>query len=186
MGTLRWIYDATVISPLALVSFRWFSLCSCNTGAGSHHSAPSLVKMCFYCWFIFKNKVIDLSTEVKKSASCSSNFNPTWRLKAGGEGDDRGQDGWMASLTQWTRVWASSRRWWRTRRPCVSQFMGLQWILTCSSPPSSLHSNVTFPAMSSWKTLFQIATLLPFLLFYPSFLALHFLSYLLPSNLWLI
>ena len=128
MGTLRWIYDATVISPLALVSFRWFSLCSCNTGAGSHHSAPSLVKMCFYCWFIFKNKIIDLSTEVKKSASCSSNFNPTWRLKAGGEGDDRGQDGWMASLTQWTRVWASSRRWWRTRRPCVSQFMGLQWV----------------------------------------------------------
>ena len=128
MGTLRWIYDATVISPLALVSFRWFSLCSCNTGAGSHHSAPSLVKMCFYCWFIFKNKVIDLSTEVKKSASCSSNFNPTWRLKAGGEGDDRGQDGWMASLTQWTRVWASSRRWWRKRRPCVSQFMGLQWV----------------------------------------------------------
>ena len=24
------------------------------------------------------------------------------RLRAGGEGDDRGQDGWMASLTQWT------------------------------------------------------------------------------------
>ena len=111
MGTLRWIYDATVISPLALVSFRWFSLCSCNTGAGSHHSAPSLVKMCFYCWFIFKNKIFDLSTEVKKSASCSSNFNPTWRLKAGGEGDDRGQDGWMASPTQWTWVWASSGSW---------------------------------------------------------------------------
>ena len=30
------------------------------------------------------------------------------RLKAGGEGDDRGWDGWMASLTGWTRVWASS------------------------------------------------------------------------------
>ena len=41
----------------------------------------------------------------------------TWcweRLKAGGEGDHRGWDGWMASLTQWTWVWASSRRWWRT------------------------------------------------------------------------
>ena len=34
------------------------------------------------------------------------------RLKAGGEGDDRGWDGWMASLTQWTWVWASSRSWW--------------------------------------------------------------------------
>ena len=40
-----------------------------------------------------------------------------WRwegLEAGGEGDDPGWDGWMASLTQWTRVWASSGRWWRT------------------------------------------------------------------------
>ena len=36
------------------------------------------------------------------------------RLKAGGEGDDRGRDCWMASPTQWTWVWASSRRWWRT------------------------------------------------------------------------
>ena len=33
------------------------------------------------------------------------------RLKARGEGDDRGWDGWMASLTQWTWVWASSGRW---------------------------------------------------------------------------
>ena len=31
------------------------------------------------------------------------------RLKAGGEGDDRGWDGWMASLTQWTWMWANSR-----------------------------------------------------------------------------
>ena len=34
------------------------------------------------------------------------------RLKAGGEGDDKGWDGWMASLTWWTRVWVSSRSWW--------------------------------------------------------------------------
>ena len=36
------------------------------------------------------------------------------RLKVGGEVDNRGWDGRMASLTQWTWVWASSRRWWRT------------------------------------------------------------------------
>ena len=48
------------------------------------------------------------------------------RLKAGGEGDSRGWDGWMASLTQWTWVWATSRRWWRTERPGVLQFMGSQ------------------------------------------------------------
>jgi hypothetical protein len=48
------------------------------------------------------------------------------RLRAGGKGDDRGWDGWMASLTQWRWVWASSRRWWRTGKPGVLQFMGLQ------------------------------------------------------------
>ena len=34
------------------------------------------------------------------------------RLTAGGEGDDRGWDGWMASLTRWMRVWVNSRSWW--------------------------------------------------------------------------
>ena len=38
------------------------------------------------------------------------------RLKVGGEGDDRGWDGWIASLTQWTYVWANSRIWWWTGR----------------------------------------------------------------------
>ena len=41
--------------------------------------------------------------------------------KAGGEGDDRGGDGWMTSLTQWTWVWASSGCWWWTRQPVVLQ-----------------------------------------------------------------
>ena len=34
------------------------------------------------------------------------------RLKVGGEGYDKGWDGWMASLTQWTWVWVNSRSWW--------------------------------------------------------------------------
>ena len=38
------------------------------------------------------------------------------RLKTEGEGDDRGWDGWMASPTQWTWVWANSRSWWGTER----------------------------------------------------------------------
>ena len=33
------------------------------------------------------------------------------RLKAGGEGDDRRWDGWMASLIRWTWVWTSSGSW---------------------------------------------------------------------------
>ena len=52
---------------------------------------------------------------------------PDWeRLRAGGEGDNRGWDGWMASLTQWTWVWVNSGSWWWTVRPGVLQSMGLQ------------------------------------------------------------
>ena len=45
-------------------------------------------------------------------------------LKAGGEADDRGQDIWVVAPTQWTWVWASSGRWWRTGKPGVLQPMG--------------------------------------------------------------
>ena len=48
------------------------------------------------------------------------------RLKAGGEGDDRGWDGWMASLTRWRWVWMNSGSWWWTGRPGVLRFMGSQ------------------------------------------------------------
>ena len=48
------------------------------------------------------------------------------RLRAGGGGDDRGWDGWMASLTQWTWVWVNSRNYWWTGRPGMLQFMGSQ------------------------------------------------------------
>ena len=47
-------------------------------------------------------------------------------LKSGGKGADRGWDGWMASPTRWTWVWASSGRWWRTGEPGVLQSMGSQ------------------------------------------------------------
>ena len=48
------------------------------------------------------------------------------RLRAGGEGDNRGWDGWMASPTRWTWVWVDSGSWWWTGRPGVLQFMGSQ------------------------------------------------------------
>ena len=47
-------------------------------------------------------------------------------LGAGWKGDDRGWDGWMASLTWWTWVWVNSGSWWWTGRPGVLQFMGSQ------------------------------------------------------------
>jgi len=48
------------------------------------------------------------------------------RLKAGGEGDDRGWDGWMPSPTQWTWAWVNSGSWWWTGRSGMLQSMGLQ------------------------------------------------------------
>ena len=66
-------------------------------------------------------------------------IDPDWeRLKAGGEEDDRGWDGWLASLTQWTWVWANSRSWWWTGRPGMLQYMGLQrvrhdWVIELNS-----------------------------------------------------
>ena len=55
------------------------------------------------------------------------------RLRAVGEGDDRGQDGWMASWTQWMWVWANSWRWWRTG----------QGSLECCSPWGHKESDTT-------------------------------------------
>ena len=49
-------------------------------------------------------------------------------LRAGGEGDGRGWDGWMASLTWGAWVWVSSGSWWWTGRPDVLQSMGSQSI----------------------------------------------------------
>ena len=48
------------------------------------------------------------------------------RLKAGGEGYDRGWDGRMASPTQGTWLWVNSRSWWWTGRPGVLQSIGLK------------------------------------------------------------
>ena len=51
---------------------------------------------------------------------------PDERLKVREEGDDRGWDGWTASLAQWTRVWVSSRSWQWTGKPGLLQSMGSQ------------------------------------------------------------
>ena len=48
------------------------------------------------------------------------------RLRVGGEGDNRGWDGWMASPTWWTWVWADSGSWWWTGWPGMLWFLGLQ------------------------------------------------------------
>ena len=72
------------------------------------------------------------------------------RLKTGGEGDDRGCNGWMASLTQWTWVWINSRSWEWTGRPQFSRSVVSDslrphesqhaWPL-CPSPTPGVHSD---------------------------------------------
>ena len=56
----------------------------------------------------------------------TTNCGKFFQEEAGGEGDNRGRDGWMASLTQWTWVWVNSGSWWWAGRPGVLQFMGSQ------------------------------------------------------------
>ena len=96
------------------------------------------------------------------------------RLKAGGEGDDRGWDGWMASLTQWTWVWENFGSWWWTGRPGVLQSMGLQrvghdWATEqqqgkrCVCFPWGSHSSPwIFPLITGFFLSFSVFWPLPF------------------------
>ena len=71
------------------------------------------------------------------------------RLKAGGEGDNRRWDGWMATPTQWTRVWANSGSWWWTGRPGMLQLMGSQRVRHNSVTELNAHLYVNI--FSMWK-----------------------------------
>ena len=70
-------------------------------------------------------------SDEKLSTSCEelTHWKRLWcweGLGAGGEGDERGWDGWMASLTGWSWVLVNSGSWWWTGRPGVLRFMGSQ------------------------------------------------------------
>ena len=84
-------------------------------------------------------------------------------LGAGGEGDDRGWDDWMTSLTRWTWVWVNSRSWWWTGRPGVLQFMGLQrvgheWV-TELTELNWWGNNIFIPEISRiWARIVQSST----------------------------
>ena len=58
------------------------------------------------------------------------------RLKAGGDGDKRGQDGWVASPTWWTGLWANSRSWWRTGEPGMLRPWGCKELDTTEWTPT--------------------------------------------------
>ena len=67
------------------------------------------------------------------------------RLKAVGERDNRVWDGWMASPTQWTGVWASSGSWWWAGKPGVLQSMQSQ----------------SHKRLSNWSELWLVIAFLP-------------------------
>ena len=75
-----------------------------------------------WCWSWNANTLATWCKEL-------THFKRPWcweRVKAGGQGDDRGWDGWMASLTKWTWVWVDSGSWGWTGRPGVLQSTGWQ------------------------------------------------------------
>ena len=75
-------------------------------------------------FFIFLNRN---SSTLATSCEELAHWKRPWcweGLVAGGEGDARGWDGWMASLTEWTWVWVKSGSLWWTGRPGMLQFMG--------------------------------------------------------------
>ena len=79
-----------------------------------------------WCWSWNSNTLATSCEELTRWKRCWC-----WGgLGAGGEGDDRGWDGWMASPTWWTWVWVNSRSWWWTGRPGVPRFMGSQVVDT--------------------------------------------------------
>ena len=77
------------------------------------------------------------------------------RLKAGGEGDDRGRDGWMTSPTWWTWVWASSGNWWWTRKLSEVQSMGLQRVGCDWATELNLDAHVSF---YSWLVIYEFVS----------------------------
>ena len=71
-------------------------------------------------------KVIPMWAPIRKTRALMNLPSCNGVYGAEGEGDNRGWDGWMASLTRRTWVWVNSRSWWWTGRPGVLRFMGSQ------------------------------------------------------------
>ena len=120
------------------LSTRKLTLLNCGVGENSWESlglqgdptSPSWrrsvlgVQWKDWCWSLNSNT---LATSCKELTHWKRPW--CWEgLEAGGEGDDRGWDGCMASPTQWTWVWVNSRGWWWTGRPGVLWFVGSQGV----------------------------------------------------------
>ena len=79
-----------------------------------------------------------------------------WERLRAGEGGSKGWDGWMASLFQWTWVWANSRRQWRTGKPGMLQSIGFQgvghdWVTKQQQLIDLEFSRVVIKIFKPWK-----------------------------------
>ena len=120
----NWLFLKWVIQEREGKTTMPFIFCS--------YKSPIVTFTRFYSWELDNPK----SNVPVKGGELGSNFGTDycWRFMnslekplmlgktAGGEGEDREQNGWMVSLIQWTWVWANARRWW-TRKPGVLKSM---------------------------------------------------------------
>ena len=110
-------------------------------------------------------------------------------LRAGGEGDDRGWDGWMASPTRWMWVWVNSGSWWWIGRPGVLRFMGSQrvrhdWATELNWTDVEVqgkNTEVVCQSLLQWATSCQTSPLWPICL---GWLHVAWLSFIEFDKLW--
>ena len=147
-GKSKWLL-VTLLTKVRLVKAKVFpgAMCGCESWTikkAEHRRIVTLLRSLLRvpCTARRSNQSIlkEISPEysleglrLKLKLQCFGHLMTHWkspwcweRLRAGGEGGDRGWDGWMASPTQWTWLWVNSGSWWWTGRPGVLQSMGLQ------------------------------------------------------------
>ena len=100
----------------------------------------------------------DWSDLAAAAATCFS-LEKTWcweGLGAGGEGDNRGWDGWMALPTWWTWVWVNSGSWWWTGRAGLLWFMEVAKSQTRLSDWTELNWMCFYSLIFRWKVFLKV------------------------------
>ena len=82
-----------------------------------------LTMILLWCWSWNSNTLATWCEEL--TTGKDPDAGKDWRQEEKGT-TDRGWNGWMASLTQWMWVWASSGSWWWTGKPGMLQSTGSQ------------------------------------------------------------